>query len=218
MKDIDKPVLEEIRVMAISQIEAKKLLVQNHYLHSFPGGTMLSFGVFFKDRLLGVVTLGIGPYRGYGHILGANQKDCLTLTRLWLSDELPRNSESKVIGIVLRALKRDTSLKYVLAYSDPTAGHVGTIYQATNWLYIGISAATPLYSVEGGLPCHSRTLGHKLGSHSIRYLTSRGLDVKTVPQSPKHRYIYFLDQSWRSRLTLPILPYPKKECDLNGSH
>jgi hypothetical protein len=27
----------------------------------------------------------------------------------------------------------------------------------------------------------------------------------------KHRYIYFLDDSWRTRLLVPVLPYPKKD-------
>jgi hypothetical protein len=135
----------------------------------------------------------------------------VTLTRLWLSDELPANSESKVLGIALRSLKRDTSLKFVLAYSDPSAGHLGTIYQATNWLYTGLSSATPLYDIGDGILHHSRSLAHSLGSHSIRYLTSQGIDVKTVPQSAKHRYIYFLDPSWRSHLSVAILPHPKKE-------
>ena len=132
--------------------------------------------------------------------------------------KLPQNSESKVLGIVLRSLKRDTGLKFVLAYSDPAAGHLGTIYQATNWLYTGLSSATPLYDIGDGTLHHSRSLAHQLGSHSIHYLTLQGINVRTVPQSAKHRYIYFLDESWRSRLTVPVLSYPKRECDLNGNH
>jgi hypothetical protein len=109
-------------------------------------------------------------------------------------------------------------LKFVLAYSDPAAGHVGTIYQATNWLYTGLSSATPLYDIGDGIKHHSRTLAHKLGSHSIRYLTSQGIAVKTVPQMAKHRYIYFLDDSWRTRLLVPVLPYPKKDGNADAGH
>jgi hypothetical protein len=108
-------------------------------------------------------------------------------------------------------------LKFVLAYSDPAAGHLGTIYQATNWLYTGLSSATPLYDIGDGIMHHSRSLAHQLGSHSIRYLTYRGIVVKTVPQMAKHRYIYFLDDSWRTRLLVPVLPYPKTKGDADGS-
>jgi hypothetical protein len=115
-----------------------------------------------------------------------------------------------MLGIALRSLKRDTSLKFVIAYSDPAFGHFGSIYQATNWVYTGLSSATPLYDIGDGILHHSRSLAHELGSHSIRYLTLQGINARIVPQSAKHRYIYFLDSSWESRLAVPVLPYPKK--------
>jgi hypothetical protein len=197
---------------------AKKLIVPHHYSHSLPGGTKMTFGTMINGKLLGAMVFGVGPFYGYKLVDGAISDDAITLTRLWLSDELPRNSESKVLGIVLRLLKKETSLKFILAYSDPMAGHLGTIYMATNWLYIGLSSATGLYDVGDGTLHHSRSLAHQLGSHSIRYLTSQGINARIVPQQAKRRYIYFLDESWRSRLSLPVLPYPKKECEMNGSH
>jgi hypothetical protein len=204
-----------LKVAPISQVDAKNLLVSNHYLHSFPGGTKLHFGIFYQSSLMGAITLGVGPFLGYGLVNGATPEDCITLTRLWLEDDLPRNSESRVIGILLQSLQKETSLKFVLAYSDPAAGHLGTIYQATNWVYTGLSSATPLYDIGDGILHHSRSLAHGLGTHSIRYLVSQGINVKTVPQMAKHRYIYFLDQSWRSRLIVPVLPYPKKKRDID---
>jgi hypothetical protein len=164
------------------------------------------------------MTFGVGPFYGYKLVDGATPDDVVTLTRLWLSEELPRNSESKVLGTALRSLKRDTSLKFVLAYSDPAVGHLGIIYQATNWLYTGLSTATPLYDIGDGILHHSRSLAHQLGSHSIRYLTLQGINARIIPQQAKHRYIYFLKESWRSRLAVPVLPYPKKEREINGNN
>jgi hypothetical protein len=211
-------IVKDLNIAPISQIDAKEILIPNHYLHSFPGGTKLSFGVYLDARLLGALTFGVGPYLGYKLVKDASPDDVVTLTRLWLSDDLPRNSESRVLGFVLRSLRKETSLKFVLAYSDPAAGHLGTIYQATNWLYTGLSSATPLYDIGDGIPHHSRSLAHQLGSHSIRYLTSQGIMVKTVPQMAKHRYIHFLDDSWRTRLLVPVLPYPKKEGHADAGH
>jgi len=210
--------LHDLRLIPISRVDAKTLIVRNHYSHTLPGGTKMSFGVILNGRLLGVMTFGVGPFYGYKLVDGATPDDVVTLTRLWLSDELQRNSESKVLGIALKSLKRDTSLKFVIAYSDPTVGHLGIIYQATNWLYTGLSFATPLYDIGDGTLHHSRSLAHQLGSHSIRYLTLQGINAKAVPQSAKHRYIYFLDDSWRSRLAVPVLPYPKKEREMNGNN
>ena len=205
--------LRELRLVPISREDAKKLIVCHHYSHTLPGGTKMSFGIILNRKLLGAMTFGVGPFYGYKLVNGASPNDVVTLTRMWLSDELPRNSESIVLGIALRSLKKDTSLKFVLAYSDPAAGHLGTIYQATNWLYTGFSSATPLYDIGDGTLHHSRSLAHELGTHSIRYLTLQGINAKIVPQSAKHRYIYFLDESWSSRLAVPIWPHPKKECE-----
>ena len=210
-------VLHELHLIPIPKVEAKKLIVNHHYSHSFPGGTKLTFGVILKSKLLGVMAFGVGPYFGYKLVEKATPDDVITLTRLWLSDELPGNSESKVLGIALRSLKKNTNLKFVIAYSDPAAGHFGTIYQATNWLYTGFSTAMPLYDIGDGTLHHSRSLAQRLGSHSIRYLTQQGINARRVPQQAKHRYIYLLDESWRSRLTVPLLPYPKKEVELNGN-
>ena len=210
--------LHDLRLIPISREDAKKLIVRHHYSHSIPGGTKMSFGIILNGKLLGAMTFGVGPFYGYKLVNGASPDDVITLTRLWLSDELPKNAESKVLGIALRSLKKYTSLKFIIAYSDPAVGHLGIIYQATGWVYTGLSSATPLYDIGDGILHHSRSLAHELGSHSIRYLTLQGINAKIVPQSSKHRYIYFLDESYRHRLAVPGMPYPKKECAIDGSH
>jgi len=68
------------------------------------------------------VTLGAGPYLAYHLIEDAERNDCLVLTRLWLSDELPVNAESRVIGIVTRLISRYTNVKFLVSYADPVAG------------------------------------------------------------------------------------------------
>lgn len=190
---------------------AKELIVLNHYLHNFPGGSLMAFGVFLGLRLLGALALGVGPANAYRLVEGASPHDCVALTRLWLSDELPPNAESRVMGIVLRNLACHTALKFVVSYADPAARHIGTIYQANNWLYTGLSQGTPLYSLGGQLPRHSRSFSHSYGTRDVGYFAAHGVDLRTVPQQPKHRYIYFLDPAWRSRLRVSVKPYPKLE-------
>jgi hypothetical protein len=203
--------LQEITVASISTIIARQMIVKNHYLHSFPGGTMLSLGVFAGGQLLGALTLGAGPAFVHSLVEGACRDDCLTLTRLWLADELPANSESRTIGMVIRSLRKYTDLKFLISYADPTQGHLGTIYQATNWLYIGLSTPMPLYDLGDGIPRHSRSVAQVMGTHSIKYLSQSGLKIKCIEQQPKHRYLIFLNKDWRRRLNVPVLPYPKKE-------
>lgn len=203
--------LQDIIVRPIPHGVSKALVVREHYLHSMPGGTKLALGVFLDVRLLGTMTFGVGPFNVPSLVKGASSSDCLTLTRLWLADELPRNSESRVLSAASRALRKNTTVKFLIAYADPSQGHVGTIYQAANWLYTGLSEAMPLYDIGDGKARHSRSLSHAYGSHSVRHFSQHGVTVRLVPQARKHRYLYFLDPAWRSRLRVPVVSYPKQE-------
>jgi hypothetical protein len=211
------PALQQIRVKPVPVVIARRLVEQWHYLHSLPGGTCLAFGVFLSRQLLGALTLGVGPTNAYALVEGATPADCLTLTRLWLSDQLPRNSESRVLGIVLRNVKRHTRVKFLVSYADPAQGHIGIIYQATGWIYTGLSQATPLYDIGSGRYYHSRSLSYVFGSHGLAYFQRHGIDVKLIPQESKHRYLYFLNPNWRERLRVPLLVYPKREESSEGN-
>jgi hypothetical protein len=169
------------------------------------------------NRLLGVITFGAGPANAFRLVDGVSPDDCLTLTRLWLSQELPKNSESRIIAISIRYLRKYTKLKFLVSYADPVQGHVGTIYQATGWSYTGLSEATPKFDVGDGVARHSRSFSHALGSHSLKYLSECGLDIKVIPQQPKHRYIYLLDQRLKSKLHTVTLPYPKNQGRVRGT-
>ena len=203
--------LQQMRVAPIPFRIAKQLLVREHYLRSMPGGSRLSLGVFLGRQLLGAVLLGAGPSNAHRMVEGGDSDSCLTLTRLWLDNSLPRNSESRVLGVIFRHLRRSTSVKFLVTYADPAAGHIGTIYQATGWLYAGLSQAMALLDLGDGVLQHSRSLAHAYGTHSRAHFAAHGIELQRIPQSPKHRYIRFLDPAWHSRLLVPELPYPKEE-------
>ena len=208
---IPTPALHNLQVRPVPMAIAKELLVREHYLHSMPGGTRLAFGVFLGHRFLGAMTIGVGPYNVHRLVERTQPEDCATLTRFWLSSELPKNSESRVLGVVLRALKQHTRLKFLVSYADPVHGHIGGIYQATGWVYTGLSEQMPLYDLGDGKVRHSRSLSHAYGTHSVEHFSKHGVEIRLVPQAAKHRYLYFLDTEAKDRLRADALPYPKRE-------
>ena len=201
--------LHDIRLDLIPHWVAKRVL-RRHYLGTLAGGSKISFGTFLDCRLEGAVTLGAGPINGHRIVVEATSDDCLCLTRLWLSDRLPRNAESRVLGIVARLLRRHTAVKFLLSYADPAHGHRGVVYQGAGWTYAGMSSETDLYRIGNGEPQHSRSLSHRMGSHSLAYLRSQGLQIEPVRQQQKHKYVLFLDPSWKDRLIPEPKPYPKE--------
>ena len=206
----------DLTLRVVPPAVAANLFVRFHYLRSAPAGMKLSLGVFAADRLAGAVALNAGPINGWRLVEGARREDCLCLARLWLNDDLRRNSESRVLGLVVRMLRHHTAVRFLVSYADPAAGHVGTIYQAVGWIYTGTSEAQPLMAIGAGPPRHTRSIASVAGTHSAAHFRRQGLAVRLVATIPKHRYLMFVDPSWRTRLRIPALAYPKKGDDPIG--
>ena len=83
---------------------------------------------------------------------------------------------------------------FVVSYADTAWGHVGYVYQATNWLYTGMSAKrTDTYQPDG---LHPRA--YNKNNHS---------NLKQT-RSPKHRYVYLVGDKRKRKEMLKELNYP----------
>jgi len=91
----------------------------------------------------------------------------------------------------------------LVSYADTDMGHHGYIYQATNWVYTGMTK--------------ERTdIGSDDGTHSRHYDKNCDYSKNRRRRSAKHRYVYFLSPprsrfKKRARVALKyeVLPYPK---------
>jgi hypothetical protein len=203
---------KDLFIRPVDAVTARTICQKRHYSKAYPAGSMLNFGIFVGDRLLGVAVLGAGPANLYRLFSGASRQEIICLTRLWLDDRLGRNSESRTLAVIIRSLRKNLpGIKAIVAYSDPAAGHSGVIYRAAGFFFLGESAATPLYRLPDGKLHHGRTIGQLFGSRSIQYLRQQGLTVEVINQIPKLTYAYLLDPAWSSRLTKSVRPFPKGE-------
>ena len=198
----------EVRLVPASAIT--ELIIREHYLHSMPIAPCACFGVFIDDELHGGVVISAGARHGHRVLSAARPQEVMTLARLWLSARCPKNSESRVLGFVLRYLKRHTDWKLLLSYADPTAGHVGTIYQATGWLYLGPGAPSSYIDLGNGRLQHPRSVYERLGSNSVRHLRNTGIPATRRTMPGKHRYVYLLTPSWHWRITGAPQAYPPR--------
>jgi hypothetical protein len=202
---------KDIIIRPIPHLAARRICEQRHYLKSYPGGSLLNFGVFVANSLLGVTVLGVGPANLHCLFQNVQPQEALCLSRLWLDDRLGRNCESRTLGVILRSLRQNQSVvKAIVAYSDPLAGHDGGIYRAAGFLFVGYSSSMPLYLV-GGRAYHSRSLSHSYGTHSIAHFRQHGVQVQLLPQAHKLVYVALVNPTWQERLRVPVLPYPQKE-------
>jgi hypothetical protein len=187
-------------------------LCGKHYLETYPGGSCINFGAFVDRALMGVAVLGVGPINGYRLFREAQRPQVLCLTRFWLDDRLGRNSESRCLAIICRLMRTHQSVvKAIIAYSDPSVGHTGTIYRAAGFTYLGESSTMPLYRMPDGRIRHSRSISHMFRTHNLGHFESHGIDIEVVHGVPKHTYVALIDPTWRDRLNVAILPYPNSE-------
>ena len=84
---------KDIVVVLISNIVARSLCRRHHYSRSYPGGSLLNFGMLVGKQLLGVAVLGVGPTNVHRFFKGAQPSEVVCLTRFWLDDRLGRNAE-----------------------------------------------------------------------------------------------------------------------------
>lgn len=121
------------RVEEIDKKTAASMVVDEHYLHRRPPMSF-AYGVIVADDLMGVITYGVPASR---HLQkGAcptNPGNVIELNRMWLSDDLPRNSESWAVSRSLKLLPP----RIVVSYADTREGHYGYVYRALNFHYAG---------------------------------------------------------------------------------
>jgi len=185
-------------VLPISYDETKPFLLGVHYARRMPC-IQYAFGLFINGTLSGCVTYGqpASPSLCKGVAGEINRKNVLELNRLVITDDTANNA-SFLVGASLRMLPAH---RFIVSYADIEGwGHVGYVYQATNWLFTGkTKSRTDKYSESG----HSRH--YEPGETRRQYRTA------------KYRYV-FLTGTKRDRkamlkeLRYPIIPeYPKGE-------
>jgi hypothetical protein len=200
--------LENYSIVQVSYKIAMELVVAEHYLHR-KAPCSVAFGLFLGEEIKGVICYGTPSSATLrSGIAGPeNAGNVVELTRLWVCDSVPRNGESFLIG---RTLGR-SGKEIVVSYAEIQQGHIGVVYQATNWIYTGLSAKRTNWVVEG-LDRHCQTLADKYTADQIREKYGERFSLQERPR--KHRYVYLNAKGRRKEELLASLrykpfPYPK---------
>lgn len=204
--------MSKFMVWPIGYRDTKEWLLHKHYAHRIPS-ISYAFGLYSDNVLEGVCTFGIpaSPSLVNGAFGGKYVDIFYELNRLVVNDGLPRNTLSFFVGQCLRMLPKPM---IIVSYSDTSMHHHGYIYQATNFLYTGLSSAHSEYKLQDTDNKHSRHLFDKYGG--INNAKDQGVSMDIGQRARKHRYFYFLGSrkqkmQMKQQLRYPIMPYPKGE-------
>ena len=137
------------KVKSIKSELCKDWLLHKHYAKRMCS-ISYAFGLYDNKFLVGVCTFGYPPNYNYnnGSCIFNNFK-CLSLdlNRLVINEGLHNNALSFFVSKCLKKLPKPSC---VVSYADQNNGHNGYIYQATNFIYSGLSTPKYKYVFEDG--------------------------------------------------------------------
>jgi len=156
-------------------------MVAAHYLRKFPAVTPCRLVMFDGVKAVGTCIFAFPPRETAVRYGGPTWE----LARLWIDDLVPKNGESWLIGAAVKHVRREhIEVSVLVSYADPSAGHSGGIYMASNWERDGSTddgRKTPRFDYEVDGKHYSRRAHVPVGS-----------DVVRVPRVSKPRFIYRL--------------------------
>jgi hypothetical protein len=120
--------------------------------------------------------------------------------------------------LVARSLRIIEGDRIIVSFADTAQSHLGIVYQASNFLYCGLSAKRTDWKVRGKEHLHGQTIADEFRGIKNRAAAMRdkyGDDFYLEPRSRKHRYVMIIGSKKFKRAALAALrynqePYPKQ--------
>jgi hypothetical protein len=193
-----------MRLEKASSKAIKYACMNFHYAKAVP---VNCFGYsVFNDagEWCGVILYGTGASVNIGKPYGLGQGQILELVRMALNGK--QGTTTKAMALSIKLIKKVAPLcKLLISYADKWQGHYGTIYQATNWYYLGQSSTQAnVMDPKTGKELHKRSAVSKYGSCA---------GLKYGERKFKYKYIYPLDKNLVEICKRLSKPYPKKQAD-----
>jgi hypothetical protein len=209
-----------MRLEKASHKAIKYACMNFHYAKAVPVN-VFGYSVFNdNNEWCGVILYGTGANNNLALQYELKQGNVIELVRMALNSK--QESTSKALAVSLKLLKKDLPLvKLIISYADKDQNHNGTIYQATNWYYVGTSMQNTTDSswIIKGVRYHGRIIsdwvklkGGLKGLSRKQFLQKYyDSNAKEYVTKGKIKYIYPLDKSLIPLCKELSKPYPKKE-------
>lgn len=175
-----------------------------HYSKSVPA-VQYGYNIYNdNDEWCGVILYGGGANNNMPKSFGKNAGEVLELVRVALNGK--QETTSKAVAMSLKQLHKDNPLcQIVVSYADHRQKHLGTIYQATNWIYVGKTITSDTQYFYKGKWTHERTINAQKNKEQLK---------ATLPKrenSNKFKYVFCFNKKERKEYLKIALPYPKEK-------
>lgn len=189
----------DITVKECDNFIADKVIQQHHYSHKTTKNRFKSFSVNDEQ---GYLQLGYGIRPKMKHTISEliTDKNYCEFDRMWLSDDMPKNSESQVISLLLSYIKQVYPyIKFIITYADESVGNEGIIYKATNAIKLD-SVPVDFYILPSGERIHPISMYHRHGTRAKEFIEKQYLGIKHIKGGYRQRrYLYILNNGMRKK-------------------
>ncbi len=199
--------MNNYQVLPISYNETKPFILDIHYAKRMPS-ISYSFGLYLKNELVGVVTYGSPASSSLCRGIAGDdyKKIVLELNRLVLKN----NVKNEASFLVSNSFKQLPKPSIIVSYADTSQNHTGYIYQATNFIYTGLSDKRTEWRMKNTNK-HSKTICEQ---YTLEERKNNPDKFEVIDRPRKHRYIYFIGnkkdkKTLINKLKYPISKYPK---------
>ena len=205
-------------VRPISNKQAAQIIKKYEWLGTMGCGITNSYGIFFGMYCAGVTTFAPAGF-GLPALAKTFKIDGSKLRYLARGANVhwaPVGSNSKLIAWSLKFEAKNGG-KLAIAFADSDAGEIGTVYQASNWIYIGKGNSWKQFVSKNGKIWSYNSFtkwakDNKLGRDGgIEKLEKNGWTIQDT--NPKGRYVFILDRSDSELIKIVESmrqPYPKR--------
>ena len=180
-----------------------------HYSKCLPSGKTVKIGVWEEKKFIGVIIFSSGANCMIGKPYNLKMTEICELTRVALTSH--KNQVSKIVAISIKILRKFCpKLRLIVSYADPEQNHVGAIYQAMNWVFVGRTSSGTQIVVQGQKR-HRRSVSAIFGSSSLDFI-KKNIDPKArkIKDEGKLKYLMPLDNEMHLQIQKLAKPYPKK--------
>ena len=187
---------------------SEEIVKRIHQSNTLPKTTKYALGVYIDDVLEGTITLGYGtrPKHTIKKMFPSlDTKDYLEIGRMCINNDFKTNTESQMLSKTMKWVKRNLPhIKLIFTWANGLLGKIGTVYQASNFLYGGY-IITECYVIDG-YQLHPRGFKQLYHPNDPRKTVKPNAEEKkkygiTHIKGKQFRYVYFTcGYSERNRL------------------
>lgn len=179
-----------IKIVECDKATADRIVEKYHYSHKATKNAFASLLVIYRGKVQGVLQCGYGIRP---KIKGQYKPEQVReFDRMWLSDVMPKFSETIVLSLFHRYLRlAHPEVKVLISYADTSVGNKGAIYRASNYILVD-RLKVDFYLLPNGERVHPVTMWHRHKTRAWETLQKLYPDIKHIRNGEQLKFVKYL--------------------------